>query len=43
VPIRFEHKMSVDEARMELEAEGFRLSKVDARLPRQHILIFSTN
>jgi SAM-dependent methyltransferase len=43
VPIRFEHKMSVDEARLELEAEGFRLSKVDARLPRQHILIFSTN
>ena len=43
VPIRFEHKMSVAEARMELEAEGFRLSKVDARLPRQHILIFSIN
>jgi SAM-dependent methyltransferase len=41
VPIRFEHKMTVDEARLELEAEGFRLSKVDNRLPRQHILIFS--
>jgi SAM-dependent methyltransferase len=40
VPIRFEHKMSVAEARMELEAEGFILSKVDDRLPRQHILIF---
>ncbi len=43
VPIRFEHKMSVAEARMELEAEGFRLSKVDDRLPRQHILIFTIN
>jgi SAM-dependent methyltransferase len=41
VPIRFEHKMSVAEARMELEAEGFALSKVDDRLPRQHILIFA--
>jgi SAM-dependent methyltransferase len=41
VPIRFEHKMSVAEARMEVEAEGFTLAKVDDRLPRQHILIFS--
>jgi SAM-dependent methyltransferase len=41
VPIRFEHKMSVAEARMELEAEGFTLARVDDRLPRQHILIFS--
>jgi len=41
VPIRLEHKMTVDEARLELEAEGFRLAKVDSRLPRQHILIFS--
>jgi SAM-dependent methyltransferase len=41
VPIRPEHKMSVDEAKMELEAEGFRLSRVDGRLPRQHILIFT--
>lgn len=41
VPIRFEHKMSVAEARMELEAEGYTLARVDDRLPRQHILIFS--
>ena len=41
VPIRLEHKMTVKEAKLELEAEGFRLSKVDGRLPRQHILIFS--
>jgi ubiquinone/menaquinone biosynthesis C-methylase UbiE len=41
VPIRLEHKMTVAEAKLELEAEGFRLSQVDNRLPRQHILIFS--
>ena len=41
VPIRFEHKMSVAEARMEVEAEGFTLSKVDEALPRQHIFIFT--
>ena len=41
VPIRFEHKMSVAEAKTELEAEGFTLAKVDSRLPRQHVLIFS--
>ena len=41
VPIKFEHKMSVAEAKMELEAEGFTLAKVDEALPRQHILIFT--
>ena len=41
VPIRFEHKMSVAEAKLEVEAEGFLLSRVDESLPRQHILIFS--
>ena len=41
VPIRVEHKMSIAEARLELEAEGFTLSRVDDRLPRQHILIFT--
>jgi SAM-dependent methyltransferase len=40
IPIRSEHKMSVEEARMELEAEGFKLEKVLGDLPRQHILIF---
>ena len=43
IPIRPEHKMSVAEARMEVEAEGFTLSKVDETLPRQHILIFVVN
>ena len=43
VPIRLEHKMTVAEAKLELEAEGFRLAHVDERLPRQHILIFVKN
>jgi ubiquinone/menaquinone biosynthesis C-methylase UbiE len=41
VPIRPEHKMSVSEAKLEVEAEGYKLSKVDEILPRQHILIFN--
>ena len=40
VPIRFEHKMSVAEAKLEVEAEGLMLAGVDERLPRQHILVF---
>jgi ubiquinone/menaquinone biosynthesis C-methylase UbiE len=41
VPIRLEHKMTVAEAKLEVEAEGFRLTRVDPVLPRQHILIFA--
>ena len=41
VPIREEHKMSVKEARMELEAEGYRFDRVIDVLPWQHILVFS--
>jgi SAM-dependent methyltransferase len=41
VPIRPEHKMSIAEAKLELESEGFSLARVDNRLPRQHILIFA--
>ena len=41
IPIRPEHKMSIAEAKMEVEAEGFTLSKVDESLPRQHILVFT--
>jgi ubiquinone/menaquinone biosynthesis C-methylase UbiE len=41
IPIRIEHKMTVADAKLEIEAEGFKLSKVDAVLPRQHILIFT--
>jgi ubiquinone/menaquinone biosynthesis C-methylase UbiE len=40
VPIREEHKMSIREATMELEAEGFRLDRVIDVLPWQHILVF---
>jgi ubiquinone/menaquinone biosynthesis C-methylase UbiE len=43
IPIRPDHKMSVAEAKMEVEAEGFTLANVDERLPRQHILIFTRN
>lgn len=41
IPIRPDHKMSVAEAKMEVEAEGFTLTQVDERLPRQHILVFT--
>jgi ubiquinone/menaquinone biosynthesis C-methylase UbiE len=41
IPIRPEHKMSVAEAKLELEAEGFTLSNVDETLPWQHVLIFT--
>lgn len=41
IPIRPDHKMSVAEAKMEVEAEGFTLSNVDERLPWQHILVFT--
>ncbi len=41
IPIRLDHKMSVAEAKLEVEAEGFQLSKVEGVLPRQHILIFT--
>jgi hypothetical protein len=33
--------MSVAEAKLEVEHEGFTLSNVDEALPRQHILIFT--
>ena len=41
IPIRPEHKMSVEVAKLEVEHEGFKLTKVDEVLPRQHILIFT--
>jgi predicted methyltransferase len=40
VPIRPEHKMSVADARKELEHEGFLFDQVLPDLPWQHILIF---
>jgi precorrin-6B methylase 2 len=41
VPIRADHKMTVNEAKTEVEAEGFKLSQVLEMLPRQHILIYT--
>jgi len=41
IPIRPEHKMSVQEVKLELEAEGFHLDQVLETLPRQHILILT--
>ena len=40
VPIKLEHKMSVREARQELEASGYRFERVIDVLPWQHILVF---
>ena len=39
VPIRLEHKMSVEEVKLELEAEGFELVEVKEHLPWQHMCI----
>ena len=41
IPIRLEHKMSVAEAKLEIEAEGYALSRIDESLPRQHVLVFT--
>lgn len=40
VPIRPEHKMTVQQVKAELEPEGLRLDRLSEVLPRQHILIF---
>jgi len=40
VPIRPEHKMSVEEAKAEVTPEGFRFEKVVDELPWQHIIFF---
>ena len=41
IPILPDHKMSVADAKIEVEAEGFHLGPVIETLPRQHILIFT--
>ena len=41
VPIRIEHKMTVEEVKAELAADGFQMSQVIETLPRQHILILT--
>jgi ubiquinone/menaquinone biosynthesis C-methylase UbiE len=40
VPIRPEHKMSVKEAKLEVEGDGFVLEQVMEDLPWQHVLVF---
>lgn len=40
VPIKLDHKMTIQQAKAEVEAEGFTLREVISALPRQHILIF---
>ncbi len=41
LPIYPLHTMTVAEAKMEVEAEGFTLTTVNEDLPRQHVLIFT--
>jgi ubiquinone/menaquinone biosynthesis C-methylase UbiE len=41
VPIRPEHKMTIAQARLEVEHEQFHLADVNESLPRQHVLIFT--
>lgn len=41
IPILPSHKMTVAQAKLEVEHEGFVLTKVDSSLPRQHVLIFT--
>ncbi len=40
VPIRPEHKMTVDQVRAEVEPEGYRFDKTIEVLPQQHIIVF---
>jgi len=40
IPIKLEHRMAIGEAKLEVEAEGYALDRIDESLPRQHILIF---
>jgi len=41
IPIIPSHKMTVAQAKLEVESEGFVLTTADSSLPRQHVLIFS--
>jgi SAM-dependent methyltransferase len=42
IPILPLHKMTVAQARQEVQAEGFVLATVNSSLSRQHVLIFTT-
>ena len=41
VPIQPLHKMTVAQAKLEVEHEGFKLARVQEDLPRQHVLTFT--
>ena len=41
VPIRPEHKMTKAQVKLEIEPEGFVLSKIYDDLPRQHLIVFT--
>lgn len=41
IPILPSHKMTVAQAKLEVETEGFVLTTTDSSLPRQHVLIFT--
>lgn len=40
VPIAPTHRLSVAEAKTEIEADGFRFDRIIEELPRQHIIVF---
>jgi len=41
IPILPSHKMTVAQAKIEVEAEGFVMTTANSSLPRQHVLIFT--
>ncbi|MBA3270522.1 MAG: class I SAM-dependent methyltransferase [Acidobacteria bacterium] len=41
IPIMPLHKMTVAQAKLEVESEGFVLTTAESSLPRQHVLIFT--
>lgn len=41
IPILPSHKMTVAQAKLEVEHEGFMLAMVDSSLPRQHVIVFT--
>jgi ubiquinone/menaquinone biosynthesis C-methylase UbiE len=41
IPILPSHKMTVAQAKLEVEHEGFTLATANSSLPRQHVLIFA--
>lgn len=40
IPILPSHKMTIAQAKLEVEHESFRMTRADSSLPRQHVLIF---